>query len=111
MIGSVTSIMHLMEGENVARTITIKNIDGYYFVFDSKYLSKLCITVKNMNMDDLNALVTKPYDSYILIGAKTVLNNGKEQEYDIPPKIFKRVNIEDDGRKVDITFYEKVEND
>ena len=106
MESQVLSTIQLMENNKVIHTIKIEKVESYVFIFDSENSTTLNIVSKNLNMDDLNVLVTKPYESYILTGVKRITQNGYSKTFDIPPRIFKRVLIKEDGKFVDMTFYE-----
>ena len=108
MQSQVISTIQLMENEKVVYTIKTENVVEYDFVYDSKELSTLHLVISNLYMRDLNALVTKKYDSYILMGVKRIIENGKEQSFEIPPRIFKRIIIRENGDLIDIVFKEKI---
>lgn len=103
---NVLSIMKLMDNGKVIHTIKIENVLSYNFIFDSKKLATLNVVTNNLSMDDLNKLFTKPYESYILLGVKRIKINGNEKTFDIPPRVFKHALIKEDGKTVDMTFYE-----
>ena len=103
---NVLSIMKLMDNGKVVHTIKIENVLNYNFIFDSKKLATLNVVTNNLSMDDLNKLFTKPYESYILLGVKRVKINGDEKTFDIPPRVFKHMVVKENGKTVDMTFYE-----
>lgn len=103
---NVLSIMKLMDNGKVAHTIKIENVLSYNFIFDSKKLATLNVVTNNLSMDDLNKLFTKPYESYVLLGVKRIKINGDEKTFDIPPRVFKHALIKEDGKTIDMTFYE-----
>ena len=107
---NVLSIIKLMDNGKVIHTIKIENVLSYKFIFDSKKLSTLNVVTNNLSMNDLNKLFTKPYESYILLGVKRAIVNGYEKTFDIPPRVFKHVLVKEDGKTVDMTFYETEEN-
>ena len=108
MASQVISTIQLMDNGQVVHTIRTENVIEYDFTYDSKELSTLHLVISNLYMRDLNALVTKKYDSYILMGVKRIIENGKEQSFEIPPRIFKRIIIRENGDLIDIVFKEKI---
>ena len=106
MESQVFATIQLMENNKVIHTIQIEKVESYVFIFDSENSTTLNIITKNLNMDDLNMLVTKSYESYILTGVKHIVQKGYSKIFDIPPRVFKRVLIKEDGKSVDMIFYE-----
>ena len=107
MASQVMSTIQLMDNGQVVHTIRTENVIEYDFIYDSKELSTLHLVISNLYMRDLNMLVIKPYDSYILMGVKRIIENGKEQTFEIPPRVFKRATIRENGNLIDIVFKEK----
>lgn len=106
MNSQVISTIQIMENDKVIHSIKIDNLSSYEFTFDSEKLSTLRLISPNLNMDDLNILVTRPYESYILMGVKKVIKDEKEQIYEIPPRVFKHVFVKEDGKNIEIFFRE-----
>ena len=106
MESKVLSIIQLMENDKVIHTIKIEDVQEYEFTFDSKKLSTLHITVKNLNMKDLNLLVSKPYEAYVLLGVKRIVINGQEKTFNIPAIVFKHLFIKDNSETIEIYFHE-----
>lgn len=107
MASQVVSTIQLIDNGQVVYTIKTENVIKYDFIYDSKELSTLHLVISNLYMRDLNTLVMKPYDSYILMGIKRIIENGKEQTFEIPPRVFKRATIKENGNLIDIVFKEK----
>ena len=107
MASQVVSTIQLIDNGQVVYTIRTENVIKYDFIYDSKELSTLHLVISNLYMRDLNTLVMKPYDSYILMGVKRIIENGKEQTFEIPPQVFKRATIKENGNLIDIVFKEK----
>ena len=109
MDSKVTSIIQLMKNGEVFHTIKIENLTKYEFTFDSTKLCTLHLTICNFNMYDLDILVSQPFDSYVLTGAKRVQLNNKEKSFAIPARVFKHMSIKEDGRTAEIYFSESRE--
>ena len=50
-------------------------------------------------------LVSKPYDSYVLMATKEI----DGQYFEIPSKVYKRMIIQDNGEKITFYFTQKEE--
>jgi len=98
--------LKLMEKGKIIYTIKFENLLSYDFIWDSKALCILHLVTSNLNINDLNMLIAKPYESYVLIGVKKVFTEHGEKIYDIPARVFKHVLIKGDYNKTDLTFYE-----
>lgn len=98
--------LKLMEKGKIIYTIKFENLLSYDFVWDSKELCILHLVTSSLNINDLNMLIAKPYESYVLIGVKKVFTENNEKIYDIPARVFKHVIIKGDYNKTDLTFYE-----
>ena len=98
--------LKLMENGKVVYSIKLENLLTYDFVWDNKRLCTLHLVTSNLNIDDLNMLIAKPYDSYILIGVKKVFQDGREKIFGIPPRVFKFARIKGDYKTTDLTFKE-----
>ena len=96
----------LMDKDKVAYSLQLEDLHSYDFVWDSKKLCTLHLTTSNLSIHDLNALIARPYDSYILIGVKRVHQNDKEKTYDIPARVFKHAIFKGDNKSIEMTFYE-----
>ena len=96
----VNSMIHLMKDNEVAHTITINNIDDYEFEFDSEELSKMSITTSSIRMRDLDILVNKPYEHYVVMGTKIV----DDKPFSIPSKVFCHIKIINTKGKTIICF-------
>lgn len=107
MASQVISTIQLMDNGQVVHTIRTENVIEYDFTYDSKELSTLHLVISNLYMRDLNILVMKPYDSYVLMGVKRIIENDKEQTFEIPPRVFKRATIKENDNLIDIVFKEK----
>ena len=99
-----------IENGKVVYTMKLENLLTYDFIWDSTTLTTLHLVTSNLNINDLNRIIAKPYDSYILIGVKKVFQDGQEKTFDIPPRVFKHVVIKGDYQTTDLTFYETWEN-
>ena len=110
MKSNVISIIKLIENGKAIHTVKIQNVISYLFTFDSEKFCTLNVVTSNLNMDDLNTLVTKKYEAYVLMGVKRIVVDGKEKTFDIPPRVFKHAFIKEDGKTVDMTFYETSES-
>ena len=106
---NVISIIKLIENGKAINTVKIQNVISYLFTFDSEKLCTLNVVTSNLNMDDLNMLLTKKYEAYVLMGVKRVVIDGKEKTFDIPPRVFKHAFIKEDGKTINMTFYETLE--
>lgn len=96
-----------MENGKTIYTIKLDNLLNYDFVWDSSKLCTLHLVTASLNINDLNMLITKPYDAYVLIGVKKVFeDNSKEKVYDIPARVFRHLTIKGDYKVTDLTFYE-----
>jgi len=98
--------LKLMEKGKIIYTIKFENLLSYDFIWDSKDLCTLHLVTSSLNINDLNMLIAKPYESYVLIGVKKVFTENNEKIYDIPARVFKHVIIKGDYNKTDLTFYE-----
>ena len=98
--------LKLMEKGKIIYTIKFENLLSYDFIWDSKDLCTLHLVTSSLNINDLNMLIAKPYESYVLIGFKKVFTENNEKIYDIPARVFKHVIIKGDYNKTDLTFYE-----
>ena len=107
MTSQVLSTIQLMDDGQVVHTIKTDDVIEYDFTYDSKELSTLHLVISNLYMRDLNTLVMKPYDSYVLMGVKRIIENGKQQTFEIPPRVFKHATIKENGNLIDIVFKEK----
>lgn len=109
MENKVVSVIQLMEDDKVFYTIEINNLTSYQFLFDTdaEKPTTLYLNIPNLNMSDLDVLVRKPYESYVLIGTKKILVDGKERKFAIPPRVYKRMCLRENGESVEITFYER----
>ena len=99
--------LKLMEKGKIIYTIKFENLISYDFIWDSKKLCILHLVTSSLNINDLNMLIAKPYESYVLIGVKKVFTEDDEKTYDIPARVFKHALIKGDYNKTDLTFYEK----
>ena len=95
-----------MENGKSVYSIKLDNLLNYDFIWDSTKLCILHLVTSNLNINDLNKLITKPYDTYVLIGLKKVFQDGKEKTYNIPARVFKHLIIKGDYKATDLTFYE-----
>lgn len=107
MIATITCI----ENGKSVYTMKLENLLDYDFIWDSKKLTTLHLVTSNLDINDLNTIIAKPYDSYILIGVKKVFQDGQEKTYDIPARVFKHLVIKGDYNTTDLTFYETWENE
>lgn len=98
--------LKLIEKGKIIHTIKFENLLSYNFIWDSKELCTLHLVTSNLNINDLNILIAKPYESYVLIGVKKVFTENNEKTYDIPARVFKHVLIRGNCNKTDLTFYE-----
>ena len=98
--------LKLMEKGKTIYTIKFENLISYDFIWDSKKLCTLHLVTSSLNINDLNMLIAKPYESYILIGVKKVFTDDDEKTYDIPARVFKHALIKGDYIRTDLTFYE-----
>ena len=98
--------LNLMENGKVVYSIKLENLITYDFVWDNKNLCTLHLVTSNLNIDDLNMLIAKPYDSYILIGVKKIFQGGREKVFEIPPRVFKYARIKGDYQTTELTFKE-----
>jgi len=110
MNSQVTSIIQLMKSSEVFHTIKIENLTGYEFTFDSIKRATLHLTIRNLNMYDLDILVSQSYDSYVLTGTKRIKINDKEKSFAIPARVFKHMAIKENGETAEIYFSEDVKN-
>ena len=106
MTGQMIATIKLMDKDKVAYSLQLEDLQSYDFVWDSEKLCTLHLTTSNLNIHDLNVLISRPYDSYILIGVKRVRQNDKEKTYDIPARVFKHAIFKGDNKTIDMTFYE-----
>lgn len=102
MIATVSCI----ENDKTVYTIKLDNLLNYDFVWDSSKLCTLHLVTSSLNIDDLNMLITKPYEVYVLIGVKKVFQNGEEKIFNIPARVFRHLIIKGDYNTTDLTFYE-----
>ena len=101
----IATINCMENGESVF-SIKLDNLLNYDFIWDSSNLCTLHLVTSSLNINDLNSLITKPYDSYVLIGLKKVFENNKEKIYSIPARVFKHILIKGDYKTTELTFYE-----
>ena len=78
MESEVTSIIKLIENGKVVHTIKIENVQKYKFLFDSITLSTLRLIANTLNMHDLDILLNKPYEAYVVMGVKRTVQDGHE---------------------------------
>ena len=102
MIATISCI----ENEKPIHTIKLDNLLSYDFIWDNDNLCTLHLVTSNLNINDLNILITKPYESYVLIGVKKVFQDNQEKIYNIPARVFKHLCIKGDYKTTDLTFYE-----
>ena len=102
--------LKLMENNKIVYTIKFENLRAYDFIWDSKDLCTLHLVTSSLNINDLNMLIAKPYESYVLIGVKKVFQDNQEKTYDIPARVFKHVLIKGNYDVTDLTFYETYED-
>ena len=95
-----------MENGKTIYSIKFENLLDYDFKWDSSKLTILHLVTSNLNINDLNMLIAKPYDSYVLIGVKKISENEEEKIFDIPPRVFKHLIIKGNYKTTDLTFYE-----
>ena len=95
-----------MENGKPIFSIKLENLLDYNFIWDSSKLTTLHLITSNLNINDLNMLIARPYESYVLIGVKKIFQNGQEKTFDIPARVFKHVIIKGDYNTTDLTFYE-----
>ena len=95
-----------MEKGKPVYTIKLDNLLNYNFIWDSSKLCTLHLVTASLNINDLNMLIRKPYESYVLIGIKKIFGDSKEKIYDIPARVFKHLLIKGDYETTDLTFYE-----
>lgn len=107
----VISMIQLMEKGSVVYTVKIENLGSYEYIFDTRKQTTLYLNAPTLKMRDLNMLMAKPYEAYVLMGSKRVNIDGKEQIVDIPPRVFRHMKISENGSDVNIIFYEKGEID
>lgn len=98
--------INCMENGKAVYTIKLDNLLNYDFIWDSTKLCTLHLVTSSLNINNLNMLITKPYESYILIGVKKIFHEGQEKTYDIPARVFKHLLIKGDYKITDLTFYE-----
>ena len=103
----VNSVIHLMENGQVVHTIKIDDIEDYEFIVDTKDLSKMSITVPKIHMRDLDILVSKPYEHYVIMGTKIM----EDRSFAIPAKVYCHMNILSTKEKVVIYFSEEKRNE
>ena len=96
----------MIENGKVVYSIKLENLLNYDFIWDNKNLCTLHLVTSNLNIDDLNMLITKPYESYILMGVKKVFQDGREKTFEIPARVFQFVQIKGDYQTTDLTFKE-----
>ena len=95
-----------MENGKSIYTIKLDNLLNYNFVWDSSKLCTLYLVTSSLNINDLNMLITKPYEAYVLIGLKKVFEENKEKTYSIPARVFRHLVIKGDYKTTELTFYE-----
>lgn len=99
--------INCMENGKPVYTIKLDNLLNYDFIWDSSKLCILHLVTASLNINDLNMLITKPYEAYVLIGLKKVFEApNKEKTYDIPARVFRHLLIKGDYKTTDLTFYE-----
>ena len=106
MNSQMIATIRLMEKGFPVYTIKLDNLQSYDFIWDNEKLCTLHLVAPNLSIKDLNALIEKPYDSYVLIGIKRVLVDGQEKTFDIPARVFKHTLVKGDNKTIDMTFYE-----
>lgn len=106
MNAQMIATIKLMDKGKVAYSLQLEDLHSYDFVWDSEKLCTLHLVTSNLSIHDLNVLISKPYDSYILIGLKRVHQNEQEKTYDIPARVFKHAIFKGDNKTIDMTFYE-----
>lgn len=106
MNSQMIATIKLMEKGKVAYSLQLEDLYSYNFIWDSEKLCTLHLTTSNLSIHDLNALIAKPYDSYILIGLKKVRQNDTEKTFDIPARVFKHATFKGDNKIIEMTFYE-----
>jgi len=102
---TIATISCMEKGKSVY-TIKLDNLLNYNFIWDSSKLCTLHLVTASLNINDLNMLIRKPYESYVLIGIKKIFEGNKEKVYDIPARVFKHPLIKGDYETTDLTFYE-----
>ena len=96
----------LMDKDKVAYSLQLEDLYSYDFIWDSEKLCTLHLTTSNLSIHDLNMLIARPYDSYVLIGVKCVRKNEQEKTFDIPARVFKHAIFKGDNKTIEMTFYE-----
>lgn len=98
--------INCMENGKSVYTIKLDNLINYDFVWDSSKLCTLHLVTSSLNINDLNMLITKPYEAYVLIGIKKVFEGTREKTYNIPARVFRHVLIKGDYKTTELIFYE-----
>ena len=106
MNAQMIATLKLIDNGKVVYTLQLEDLYGYDFFWDSKKLCTLHLITSNLNIHDLNVLIAKPYESYVLIGLKRVRQNDTEKTFDIPARVFKHAQFKGDNKSIDMTFYE-----
>ena len=102
---TIATINCIEKGKSIY-TIKLDNLLNYNFIWDSSKLCTLHLVTSNLNINDLNMLITKPYEAYVLIGLKKVFEDNREKTYDIPARVFRHLVIKGDYKTTELTFYE-----
>lgn len=98
--------LNCMENGKTVYTIKLDNLLNYNFVWDSSKLCTLYLVTSSLNINDLNMLITKPYEAYVLIGLKKIFEGDKEKTYSIPARVFRHLIVKGDYKTTELTFYE-----
>ena len=106
MNAQMIATIKLMDKGKVAYSLQLEDLYSYDFIWDSKKLCTLHLTTSNLSISDLNTIIARPYDSYVLIGIKKVRQNDQEKTYAIPARVFKHAVFKGDNKTIDMTFYE-----
>ena len=98
--------INCMENGKSVYAIKLDNLITYDFIWDSSKLCTLHLVTSSLNINDLNMLITKPYEAYVLIGLKKVCEGNAEKTYSIPARVFRHLVIKGDYKTTELTFYE-----
>lgn len=109
MNAQMIATIKLMDKNKVAYSLQLEDLYDYDFIWDSKNLCTLHLTTSNLSIPDLNMLISRPYESYILIGLKRVHQGETEKTYDIPARVFKHAVFKGNSKTTYMTFYETTE--
>ena len=110
MNAQMIATINLMENDKVIHSLKLEDLHSYDFIWDNENLCTLHLVTSNLRIPDLNILIAKPYDSYVLIGVKRVLQGGQEKTFDIPARVFKHALLKGDNKTIEMTFYETWKN-